>query len=103
MTSIRPTFQAENETYKGTTPLLKTEGSSKYQRPLSAMSSLTHSLNFAVHCCTERPTRYRQCERLYRAPNKVTRQGKEVTSATWAVPIRYVSFRKLEKRASKAA
>ena len=40
---------------------------------------------------------------LYGDPNKVTKQGNEVMSATWAVPIRCVSFRKLEKRASKAA
>ena len=64
---------------------------------------MTHSLNFAVHVVPNRQLGTSNVNDLYGDPNKVTKQGNEVMSATWAVPIRCVSFRKLEKRASKAA
>jgi len=64
---------------------------------------LDYASDIATICVAEWPARFKQCKRLYGEPNKVTRQGNEVSSATWAVPIRCVSFRKLEKRPKKAA
>jgi hypothetical protein len=82
MTSIRPNVSGREQRE---TRRLCDEASFTNQSPLSAK------------------LRYDPFPELYEDPNKVTKQGNEVMSATWAVPIRCVSFRKLEKRAIKAA
>jgi hypothetical protein len=98
---IRPkTFQAESRTLEETPSVQRRE----FHKSKSTLCNVKydHSLNFAAHCCTSGQLDTNNVND-YGVLNKVTKQGKEVTSATWAVPIRCISFRKLEKRASKVA
>ena len=79
------------------------EASFVYQSPLSANLTLTVFPRLVCAVLNNsRKLHYKERETKGEL-NTVTRQGNEVTSATWVVPIRCVSLRKLEKRFKKAA
>ena len=69
MTSIRPNVSGREQSIRRNTPSVH-EASFTNQSPLSAMLSMTHSLNFAVQCCTEPSARYKQCERPLWGPKQ---------------------------------
>jgi hypothetical protein len=64
---------------------------------------IDYATDLATVTVAEWPAMFNRCQRLYGAPARTTKQGSVMMSATWKIPSKNVTLRKLGKKALKAA